>query len=287
MATDELPVKRIIPQLSQALEEHRSAVLSAPPGSGKTTLAPLELLRAPWLGSRRILLLEPRRLAARAAASRMASLLGEKPGQRVGYAIRLERKVSAETRIEVVTEGILTRRLQADPELQGVGLVIFDEFHERHLQSDLGLALTLDLQAMRDDLRLLVMSATLDTQWICDLLGDAPLIEAEGLSHPVSLHYLDRSLDRQHIAEQTTDATLLALREQNGDLLVFLPGVREIREVAARLTQALARQSRPPRLVPLYGDLPKAEQDLALRPDRGGQRRIVLTTSIAETSLTI
>lgn len=288
MSTDELPVKKAMPALVDALSEHRSAVLCAPPGSGKTTLVPLDLLQASWLDNLKILLLEPRRLAARAAASRMASLLGEKVGQQVGYSIRLERQVSANTRIEVVTEGILTRRLQEDPELQGVGLVIFDEFHERNLQTDLGLALALDVQqGLREDLRLLVMSATLDTQWVSKLLGGAPVIEAEGRSYPIALHYLAKSLDKRRIAEQTATATLQAFREQPGDLLVFLPGVREIRQTASRLKQSLQSQPQAPLLAPLYGDLPKAEQDRALLPDPQGRRRIVLTTSIAETSLTI
>lgn len=288
MVADELPVKKAIPALAVALAEHDSAVLCAPPGSGKTTLAPLDLLHAPWLDGLKILLLEPRRLAARAAANRMASLLGERVGERVGYSIRLERRVSATTRIEVVTEGILTRRLQEDPELQGVGLVIFDEFHERNLQTDLGLALALDVQqGLREDLRLLVMSATLDTQWVSELLGGAPVIEAQGRSYPITIHYLAQPPDKRRIGEQTAVATLQAYREQPGDLLVFLPGVREIRETASRLNLSLQRQTQAPLLAPLYGDLPKAEQDRALLPDPQGRRRIVLTTSIAETSLTI
>jgi ATP-dependent helicase HrpB len=287
-AADQLPVKAVIADLSKALADSRSAVLCAPPGSGKTTLVPLELLQAPWLDGNNILLLEPRRLAARAAASRMASLLGEKVGERVGYSIRLERKVSAKTRIEVVTEGILTRRLQSDPELQGVGLVIFDEFHERNLQTDLGLALTLDVQqGLREELRLLVMSATLDTQWVSELIGGAPVIEAAGRTYPVAIRYLERSLDKRRIVEQTVEAVQQAYREQAGDLLVFLPGVREIRQSASRLHDAFQPMPEPPLLAPLYGDLPKREQDLALIPDARGRRRIVLTTSIAETSLTI
>lgn len=288
MIPEDLPVKGVIPALTNALAAQGTAVLCAPPGSGKTTLVPIELLRAPWLGSRKILMLEPRRLAARMAARRMASLLGEKLGERVGYTIRLERQVSPGTRIEVVTEGILTRRLQEDPILQGVGLIIFDEFHERHLQGDLGLALALDVrQGLREDLRLLVMSATLHTQWASDLLGGAPVIEASGRSHPVTLHYLGQLQDRRRIAEQMATATLRVCQEQPGDLLLFLPGVREIRETASRLREAFGGQTPPPLLAPLYGDLPKEQQERALLPDTQGRRRIVLTTSIAETSLTI
>jgi ATP-dependent helicase HrpB len=288
MVTDELPVKAVIPALSAALAEHPSAVLCAPPGSGKTTLVPLELLGATWLAGGRILMLEPRRLAARAAAARMASLLGEAVGERVGYTIRLERKGSARTRIEVVTEGILTRRLQEDPALSGVSLVIFDEFHERNLQSDLALALSLDAQqGLREDLRLLVMSATLDSDWVSALLGGAPVIMARGRSYPVQLHYLTEMPDRRHIAEQTATAAGQAYRREAGDLLVFLPGVGEIKRTLGLLQRQLAAETSPPVLCPLYGDLPKAEQDRALSPDPAGRRRIVLTTSIAETSLTI
>ncbi|MEJ2454228.1 MAG: ATP-dependent helicase HrpB [Candidatus Thiodiazotropha sp.] len=288
MITETLPVAKVVPELVAAFATHPSAVLCAPPGSGKTTRVPLELLHAPWLGDAKILLLEPRRLAARAAASHMAALLGEKLGQRVGYSIRLERKVSAATRIEVVTEGILTRRLQEDTELKGVGLVIFDEYHERNLQTDLGLALSLDVQqGLREDLRLLVMSATLDAERVSALLGEAPVIEAQGRSYPVSLHYLDQTPDRRRIPQQTAAAVRQALREQTGDLLVFLPGVREIRETASRLSESLRDERSPPLMMPLYGELPRAEQDRALVPDAEGRRRIVLTTSIAETSLTI
>ncbi|MET0065796.1 MAG: ATP-dependent helicase HrpB [Candidatus Thiodiazotropha sp.] len=284
----ELPVNQVVPRLRSALEQHRRAVLSAPPGSGKTTQIPLQLLTAPWLGERKILMLEPRRLAARSAARYMASCLGEALGERVGYSIRLERRTSSATRIEVVTEGILTQRLQRDPELQGVGLVIFDEFHERNLHSDLALALCLDAQqGLREDLRLLVMSATLDQQRVCALLRDAPLIEAEGRQYPVSLNYLGWDADRRRIADQVIRAVSQAWEEQSGDLLVFLPGVGEIRAVQRGLEAKWMGAAEAPRVCPLFGDLPAAEQDRAIKPDPGGRRRIVLTTSIAETSLTI
>ncbi|MES9830963.1 MAG: ATP-dependent helicase HrpB [Candidatus Thiodiazotropha sp. DIVDIV] len=284
----ELPVKQVIPDLSRALESHRRAVLSAPPGSGKTTLVPLELLDTPWLDGAGILLLEPRRLAARAAASRMASLLNESVGERVGYTIRLERKISRNTRIEVVTEGILTRRLQQNPELPGVGLVIFDEFHERNLHSDLSLALALDAQqGLRDDLHLLVMSATLDQQRISALMDDAPIVQAEGRQFPVTNRYLGQIPEKRKIAEQVAGAIVRAYQSEAGDVLAFLPGVAEIRGVEKLLASRFSADDIKPLITPLYGDLPKAAQDRAILPDLKKRRRIVLTTSIAETSLTI
>ncbi|MES9941572.1 MAG: ATP-dependent helicase HrpB [Candidatus Thiodiazotropha sp. 6PLUC2] len=284
----DLPVKQVIPDLNRALESHRRAVLSAPPGSGKTTLVPLELLDSSWLNGGGILLLEPRRLAARAAASRMASLLGESVGERVGYSIRLERKVSRKTRIEVVTEGILTRRLQQNPELPGVGLVIFDEFHERNLHSDLSLALTLDAQqGLREDLHLLVMSATLDQKRISALMDDAPIVQALGRQFPVTCHYLEQIPEKRKIAEQVAGAIVRACQCETGDVLAFLPGVAEIRSVGKLLGSRFSDYERVPLITPLYGDLPKAAQDRAILPDQKKRRRIVLTTSIAETSLTI
>lgn len=285
---DELPVKQVMPALAEALATSCSAVLSAPPGSGKTTLVPLELLASAWLGNGNILLLEPRRLAARAAAARMAQLLDESLGEKVGYTIRLDRKVSRQTRIEVVTEGILTRRLQRDPELQGVGLVIFDEFHERNLHSDLALALALDAQqGLREDLRLLVMSATLDCARISQLMGGAPVIEAAGRQYPVALRYLGGVPDKKTLVEQVADAVSQAWHRETGDLLVFLPGVGEIQRARQTLASRLAGFDPPPLICPLYGDLPKADQDRAMLPDKARRRRIVLTTAIAETSLTI
>jgi ATP-dependent helicase HrpB len=284
----ELPVNQIIPELDRVLATTGRAVLCAPPGSGKTTLIPIKLLQSAWLERQSILLLEPRRLAARNAAARMAYLLGEALGERVGYTIRLDRKVSGRTRIEVVTEAVLTRRLQQDPQLSGVGLIIFDEFHERNLHSDLALALTLDVQqGLREDLRLLVMSATLDADRIAELMDGARVISAEGRQYPVRHHYLELKPEKRAIAEQVSQALSRVWREEQGDILVFLPGVAEIRQVQGLITSQFAKDEQPPLVAPLYGDLPKAEQDLALLPDRKNRRRIVLTTSIAETSLTI
>jgi len=284
--SDRLPIFDILPVLQDALAHHSRVVLAAPPGSGKTTGVPPALLDAPWLGEGRILMLEPRRLAARAAARRMAERLNSKVGMQVGYRTRLDTKVSRDTRIEVVTEGILTRLLQRDPELSGVGLLIFDEFHERSLQADLGLALSLDVQEnLRDDLRLLVMSATLQTQRICALLGDAPLIEGGGRSFPVDVSYQeDGSLRGGRIVERVVCVVGRALREQDGDVLVFLPGVAEIRAAAEGLS---IWDQRGVRVCPLYGDLPREAQDQAILGDPSGRRRVVLATSIAESSLTI
>ncbi len=284
----DLPVSSALPALRQYLNERHRAVLTAPPGSGKTTLAPLELLRESWLSNKKIILLEPRRLAARAAAARMAELLGERVGETVGYRIRMDSQVSAATRIEVVTEGILTRRLQQDPELSGVGLVIFDEFHERSLHADLALALTLDVMAgLRDDLRLLVMSATLDSEAVSNLLGGAPVISATGRSYPVEVHYLGDPPAGRRLPESVTSAVLQIARREQGDLLVFLPGVGEIRQVAERLGAHYGNTPDGPRICPLYGDLSKTAQDQAILPDPNGRQRVVLATSIAETSLTI
>jgi ATP-dependent helicase HrpB len=283
-----LPVIQIIPDLIAALASTGSIVLCAPPGSGKTTQVPLQLLQASWLNGQTILLLEPRRLAARTAAARMAHLLGEQVGERVGYSIRLERRVSPKTRIEVVTEGILTRRLQQDPQLRGIGLVIFDEFHERNLHSDLALALALDAQqGLREDLRLLVMSATLDAERISNLMNAAPVICTEGQQFPVVHHYLGMKLEKRAIAKQVAQVVTKVWYEEQGDILVFLPGVAEIRQAQAQIAHHFSEAQQPPLIASLYGDLAKADQDLALLPDKQKRRRIVLTTSIAETSLTI
>jgi len=282
---NDLPINKVLPELADALAEHRRVILSAPPGSGKTTGIPPALLAADWLRGKKILMLEPRRLATRGAAARIADLLGEKVGETAGYRIRFENKTSPNTRIEIVTEGILTRRLQGDPELEGVGLVIFDEFHERSLHADLGLTLSLDVQeGLRDDLRILVMSATLDLEQLSSLMPDAPVITGDGQSFPVEIRYLDREPDN-NIISLAAGGVHQALEEQGGDILVFLPGSGEIRRVATRL--APLAKGKKLRVHPLYGDLPLNAQNEAIRPDPNGKRRVVLATSIAETSLTI
>lgn len=280
-----LPVEDILPALGAALETRSSAVLVAPPGAGKTTLVPLRLLGAPWLGQGKIVMLEPRRLAARAAASRMAQTLGEKVGETVGYRVRLQSKVSARTRIEVVTEGVFTRMILADPSLEGVGAVIFDEFHERSLDADLGLALARDAQGLlRDDLRILVMSATLDGAAVARLLDDAPVIESHGRAYPVQTRYLGRD-ERLRLEDQAARAVERALAEESGGVLVFLPGQGEILRTAERLNERLRRSEVI--VAPLYGALDPAQQDAAIAPAAPGTRKVVLATSIAETSLTI
>lgn len=280
----DLPVLETLPALRAALLREGRAVLAAPPGSGKTTLVPLALLDEPWLRGKKIIVLEPRRLAARAAAARMAYLLGEKAGETVGYQIRFERKISAQTRIEVITEGLLTRRLQSDPELPGVGLVIADEFHERSLDVDLALALTLDARAtINPELRVLVMSATLDTARVAALLGGAPIVESSGRLHPVTVHYRPVRADEPMDAALARTA-LAVLAETQGDILAFLPGAREIRNAQRRLEERLAGAVS---VHALYGDLSSSDQDAALQPARDGRRKIILATNIAQTSLTV
>lgn len=280
-----LPVEEILPELKQRLAVSPNLVLVAPPGAGKTTRVPLALLAEPWLAGRRIVMLEPRRLAARAVARYMAATLGEAVGNTVGYRVHRDTCVGAATRIEIVTEGVLTRMLQNDPALGTVGLVIFDEFHERSLQADLGLALALDCQAvLREDLKIMVMSATLATEGIAALLGDAPVICSEGKLFPVATYYLSRPTAEK--TEKLLAATVqAALNKHNGDILVFLPGAGEIKRVEAVLAGQLADETVKIRC--LYGDLTREEQDEALWPAKPGQRKIVLATSIAETSLTV
>ena len=259
-------------------------LLSAPPGSGKTTLIPPQLLAESWLNGNKILLLEPRRLAAKAAATRIAWLLNEKVGERAGYRVRLESRISRQTRIEAVTEGLFIRQLQHDPELNGVGLVIFDEFHERSLDADLGLALALDAQrGLRDDLRLLLMSATLDLDSLRALIPDAAIVRSEGFGYPVEQRYLARESSTGPVPTAIA-GVLRALRERGDDILVFLPGSGEIGAVARALQQQLPEQFV---ICPLYGDLTQEDQMRALSPDALGRRRIVLSTSIAESSLTL
>src|SRR6056297_3371680 len=279
-----LPIHDAIDPLIAALRDHGGAVLQAPPGAGKTTIVPLEMLAA-GLTEGRILMLEPRRLAARAAAERMAQTLGEPAGETVGYRVRGEAKTSENTRIEVVTEGILTRMIQSDPELTGIGAVIFDEFHERSLNADLGLALCLEVAgALRDDLLLLAMSATLDAAPVADLMGGVPVITSEGRSYPVETRWLDRPLPKQSRFDPAlADLVARAVAETDGGVLVFLPGEGEIRRVEALLKDRL-----PPscHLHPLFGAMEFARQRAAIAPAAEG-RKIVLATSIAETSLTI
>ncbi len=279
-----LPIEPILPSIRARLAGNRALVLQAPPGAGKTTRVPLALLGADWLGDKSIVMLEPRRLATRAAAYRLAEQLGERPGDTIGYRMRGDTRVGARTRIEVVTEGILTRRLQRDPTLDDVGLLIFDEFHERSLDADLGLALALRTQSLvRDDLRILVMSATLDGAGVARLLGDAPIVTSEGRAFPVETRYVAPRADAR--LEATVVGTITdALRRETGDLLVFLPGAGEIRRVESLLAE---RDLGGAIIAPLYGMLSQEDQDRAIRPDASGRRKIVLATSIAETSLTI
>ena len=284
------PIDPLLPEVRQALTAHSNLVLQASPGAGKTTRVPPALLDCEWLAGRKIILLEPRRLAARAAARFMAASLGERVGATVGYRVRLDKRVGPRTRIEVVTEGILSRLLQADPALEGVGLVIFDEFHERSLQADLGLALCLDSQsALREDLRLLVMSATLDGAAVAALLGGSPVLTSEGRSYPVEIRYqpthTDYSRQRRAFCDEVASMVRAVAAKEYGSLLVFLPGVAEIRQVHATLQAAGLPADTE--LAPLYGQLAASAQDAAIRPAATGQRKIVLATAIAETSLTI
>jgi ATP-dependent helicase HrpB len=280
-----LPIHEALPELKAALARASAAVLVAPPGAGKTTVVPLELLGESWIGDGKIIVLEPRRLAARAAAQRMAQTLGEPVGQTVGFRVRMQSKVSAATRIEVVTEGVFTRMLLSDPELAGVACVVFDEFHERSLDADLGLALARDAQGvLREDLRLLVMSATLDGAAVARLLQDAPVVESQGRAYPVATHYLGRD-ERLRLEDRVVRAVEKALAEEVGSLLVFLPGQGEILRTAERLAERIRRPD--VEIAPLFGALDPKDQDRAISPAPTGRRKVVLATSIAETSLTI
>lgn len=280
-----LPVEDCIPELRRALGETGHGVLVAPPGAGKTTVVPLRLLEEPWLDGGRIVVLEPRRLATRAAARRMASLVAEEVGATVGYTTRDERRVGPGTRIEVVTDGVLTRRLQRDPSLPGVGLVVFDEFHERGLQVDVALALALDARpALRPDLRLLVMSATLEASRVAALLGGAPVVESAGRAHEVSVRWRPRR-PKERLDAAVVAAVRRAVREEHGDVLAFLPGAADIRRVEAGLAGGTLGPDVDVR--PLFGGLSTEAQDAALAPSPAGRRRVVLATDIAETSLTV
>jgi len=278
-----LPVDEALPRLKQALAGGNAAVLVAPPGAGKTTRVPLALLDAPWLGRAKIVMQEPRRLAARAAARRMAATLGETVGETVGYRVRLDTKVGPRTRIEVVTDGLFLRLLQDDPSLDGIGCVIFDELHERGLETDLSFALVREAQtALREDLRVIAMSATLDPGPVAQRLGGAPVIESAGRLFPVDTRYLDRE-SAGRIEDAVASTVRRAFAEESGSALVFLPGVGEIRRVEERLRDLGADVD----VAPLYGDLSPADQDRAIAPSPAGRRKVVLATSIAETSLTI
>ncbi|MEH2586823.1 ATP-dependent helicase HrpB [Bradyrhizobium sp. AZCC 1721] len=280
-----LPIDAVLDELGRTLAANNAAVLVAPPGAGKTTRVPLALLDAPWLKDKKVIMLEPRRIAARASAERMARTLGERAGETVGYRVRFGSKISHATRIEVVTEGIFSRQILDDPELNGVAAVLFDEFHERSLDADLGLALARDAQTgLREDLRILVMSATLDGARVGKLLGDAPVVASEGRAFPVETRYLGRKADAP-IERQMADAIATALRADPGSVLAFLPGAAEIRRTQNFLAERVHDAS--VEIVPLFGALEAAVQDRAIAPAPKGQRKVVLATSIAETSLTI
>lgn len=294
-----LPIDKVLPELKAAFHQSRNVVLSAAPGAGKTTRVPVALLNEPWLAGEKIVMLEPRRLAAQRAATYMAQQFGERVGETIGYRIRGENKTGKRTRIEVITEGILTRFLQNDPTLPGIGIVIFDEYHERSIHADLGLAFTIDAQNhLRNDLRILVMSATLDGVAVASLLPNAQIIKSEGRSYPVATHYLENPNDGP-IENLVVSAILRALREESGDILVFLPGQREIRRVEQMLVYGnprskFGREESTEKILPkdvaihaLFGDAPPEDQRAAFKPATSGIRKVILSTSVAETSLTI
>lgn len=290
-----LPVSQVLPELKTRLSQHNRLILQAPPGAGKTTLVPLALLQEKWLAHKQIIMLEPRRLATRSAAARMAYLLGEKVGETVGYQIRQDKCISKKTRILVVTEGILTRKLQADPELEGIGLVIFDEFHERNINADLSLAFCLQSQELlTDSLKLLIMSATLNTQALACLLNTAthpaPVVTSQGRSYPIDIIYQPDNtppVDKRNLTSALTQKTITALQQHEGNILIFLPGVREIKQLEKELLRVTKKSSQTIIISPLYGDLSRHQQDQAICVPPAEQRKIVLATNIAETSLTI
>ncbi len=282
-----LPITHVIPEVKEKLQTHNRLILQAPPGAGKTTALPLALLDEPWLEGKSIIMLEPRRLAVRMSAIRMAEMLGEKVGERVGYQIKMDSQYSKQTKILIVTEGILTRKLQADPSLEDVALIIFDEYHERSLHADLSLALSLESQSvLREDLKLLLMSATLNTTALTSML-DAPLVTSEGRAYPVERHYLDPTTAQptaKELPSYIAKRILKCLKEEEGNILVFLAGVRQIREVEKYLQEAKRKDIY---IASLYGNLSKIEQDKAIKAPPQGTRKIVLSTNIAQTSLTI
>ncbi|MGB5397826.1 MAG: ATP-dependent helicase HrpB [Gammaproteobacteria bacterium] len=289
-----LPIDELLPRLVATLNQHSSVVVQAPPGAGKTTRVPLALQNCAWLGNKKIIMLEPRRLAARSAARFMAQSLNERVGETVGYRVRFDNRTGPKTRIEVVTEGILTRLLQDDPTLQAYGVLIFDEFHERNLNSDLGLALCIDAQqGLREDLKIIVMSATLDGAAVSSLLHDAPMLTSEGRSFPVAIHHQapghSFARERRGFLAEVAQRIMRVLQQEQGSVLVFLPGAGEIRQVTAALQEALhdSKSGKDILLAPLSGQLSAAEQDAAIQPAPEGKRKIVLATAIAETSLTI
>ena len=283
-----LPITQVLPQVKTALSQHATVILQAPPGAGKTTALPLALMQEAWLNGKQILMLEPRRLAVRASAARMASLLGEKVGQRIGYQIKMESIQSKETQILIVTEGILTRKLQADPSLEDIALIIFDEYHERSLHADLSLALALESQAvLREDLKILIMSATLNTQAISTLLGNVPIIESQGRAYPVERQYLDPNTpqpSKRELPSYIHRRIRKLLETEEGNILVFLSGVREIKNVEKLLLQDKLEKVY---ISTLYGNLSKEAQDRAIQAPPSGYRKVVLSTNIAQTSLTI
>lgn len=282
--TDQLPILEIIPEIKKTLALNNTLILQAPPGAGKSTILPLHLLNEPWLKGKKILMLEPRRLAAKGVAGRMASLMNEQVGNTAGYRIRFDNKVSKQTRIEVLTEGILTRMLQQDNTLEDVGLVIFDEFHERSLHADLALALCREMQqVIREDLRILIMSATLDGEKLSSLLGNAPVLTSAGRQYPIEIFYFPQENDTPIHLQTAKTVHKAIVSHEEGDILVFLPGAGEIQRTLALLEQELPGIS----IHPLYGELPLQKQQEAILPHPQGERKVVLSTAIAETSLTI
>ncbi len=283
MSQQPLPITEIIDDTRRKLAEHNTLILQAPPGAGKSTWLPLQLLNEPWLGGKKIFMLEPRRLAAKTVAARLSSQLDEEPGETVGYRIRFENKTGKSTRLEILTEGILTRMLQQDGALEDAGLVIFDEFHERSLHADLALALCREVQSvLRPELRILIMSATLDGEKLSALLGNAPILTSKGRQYPVTFHYVG-SDDQLPLPLQMARTIKRAMKENDGDVLAFFPGAGEI----SRTAEILEQENTGAMIYPLYGDMPLQQQQEAIQPDRHGLRKIVLATSIAETSLTI